>query len=209
LFVTRYSDKQQKRLKFLFPLLIFITFFTMLLSFADSFLKWLIFLGLFNITYILIYPFFFAVVLDKIEDKSASMIIREAMLNTGRAVGILAALLIFYTTGSLQFTFLIIGISPLVYMLVLSRKKVYIDEAYDPLAPVVKVYNGSKQVVAKVYAWGKVVKVKEFALNNVVVKAFTGTKWKTVSLRNISKARLNRFLSGKTSVLFKRMRKTE
>lgn len=207
LFVTRYSDRQQKRMKFLFPLLICLTLSTMLLSAADSLLEWTIFLGIFNIIYILTYPFFFAIVLDKVEDKSTSMITREALLNSGRTIGILIVAFVFKISGSLQPVFLFLGISPLVYMFILTRKKIYLDECYDPLSPVVKVYDNSRRVVAKVYAWGKVDKMREFALNKVKVKVYVGEKWRPLSLRRLSTIKINKLFTGRISFLSKMMRR--
>ena len=68
--------------------------------------------------------------------------------------------------------------------------------------PVVRVYNQSRNLVMKIYAWGKVVKIRDFDPNKAVAKAFNGAKWKRIPLSNLSKAKLNKFLSGRFSVIF-------
>ena len=203
LIVTRFSDKQHKRMKFLFPLLIFYAFFIFLLFFADNLITWLVFTALLSITQIIIYPFFFAVVLDKIQDKALGMVMREFMLNAGRVFGVGAVIVLLYVGLPLQYAFLASSIFPLMYLSLLLIKKTYIEEAYYPLSPVVKVYDKSKNLVGKAYSWGKVVTIKEFHPKDVTARVYTGTTWVTVSLKNLSKQAFNKILKGEVAQLKK------
>ena len=205
LFVTRFSDKQHKRMKFFFPLLVFLTLFTFSLAFADSLFKWVFVNALLGIASTLTYPFLYAILLDKIEDKSIAMITREFMINAGRVTGIAGIIIFGYLGLHLRHAFIFIGLSLVAYLVLLLWKGVYVEEAYYPLAPVAKVYDRSKNLVFKVYAWGKIVKIKEGA-KIVRARLYTGTKWVGVSLRRISTIAGNKLARGKTSHLFRKIR---
>ena len=205
IFVTRFSDKQQRRLKFFFPLLMFLAVFTLSLGFADTLVRWVIIASLIGMTSTLTYPFFFAVLLDKIEDKGIAMVIREYMLNVGRTFGILSMIIIFYLDIKFQYVFIVSGFSLLFYMMLLLRKDVYIEEAYYPLSPVAKVYDKSKNLVFKVYAWGKVDWIKEEE-KLVFARLYNGTKWVHVSLIKLGKRAVNNITKGKISSLSKKIK---
>jgi len=206
LIITRISDKQNKRLKFFFPILIALAVCTVLLTFSENIIQWMIFTAMFGITSTLAYPFFFAVVLDKIEDKTISMITREFMLNLGRAVGVSSVILLIWIDWPIKYLYIICGLSLLSYLYLLFIKRVYVDEAYHPLSPVVKVYDNSRNLVFKVYGWGKVIHLRELP-KKTTTKIFDGAKWITFSIKHIGEVTFNKLIKGKTSSLFRRMKK--
>jgi len=206
LIVTRFSDRQHKRLKFFFPLLLLLSLATLSLVYADSLIKWFIITASVSLISTITYPFFFAVVLDKIEDKSISMITREYMLNFGRTVGVAGILLFSYFKLPLRYPFLFFGLSLIAYLLFLFRKKTYVDEAYHPLSPVVKVYDKSRNLVFKVYGWGKVVQLRNIP-PKATTKIFDGARWITVSIKHIGEITFNKLTKGNIATLFRRMKK--
>ncbi|MBW2977535.1 hypothetical protein KY331_01700 [Candidatus Woesearchaeota archaeon] len=206
LFVTRMSDKNNQRLRFFFPFLLLLIAFTISLAFANSIIHWLVLTALFGMTSTVVYPFFFAVVLDKIEDKTISMITREFMLNSGRALGVALILLLVFLDIPVQYIYLFSGTSLVFYLAFLFTRKVYVDEAYHPLSPVVKVYDKSKKLAFKVYGWGKVTHVREI-FTKPTTKVFDGKKWITPHKKHIGEATLNKMAKGKTSTLFRKMKK--
>jgi hypothetical protein len=205
LIIVRFSDHQHQRLKFFFPLLILLSAGTLGLTFADSLSKWIIVTASIGIFSTLTYPFFFAVVLDKIEDKSISMITREYLLNSGRTAGITCIIFFYFLRLPLRYPFLLFGSSLVVYLLFLFKKGVYIDEAYHPLSPVVRVYNKSRKLVFKVYGWGKVVHLREIP-GKATARLFDGAKWITVSVKQIGERTFHhKIKKGDTSSVFKKM----
>ena len=86
------------------------------------------------------------------------------------------------------------------------RKGTYIEESYYPLSPVVKVYDKSKNVVFKVYSWGRVEKVKE-GDKIAGARLYTGTKWVSVSFKKLGQSTVNKLIKGRTSFLFKKIMK--
>lgn len=182
LFVTRFSDKQNKRLKYFFPFLIILAGAMIYLSRVDTFFMFIIISAVIGVMVTLTFPFFFAIVLDKIEDKTIAMITREFMLNFGRVCSILLILILMRYGLNFEYLFMFSGLSLVIYSILLFTKKVYIEEAYYPLSPVAKVYDKSKNLALKVYSWGKVVEVKG-AAKLMYAKLYTGTRWVDVSLR--------------------------
>jgi sulfite exporter TauE/SafE len=87
------------------------------------------------------YPFMFAIVLDKIEDKAAGMIAREFLLNAGRVLGYAVMLAIMAVTGTMRWAFLFTGGVLLLYPVLLIRKRHYSGENYEPLSPVTRLYG--------------------------------------------------------------------
>jgi hypothetical protein len=144
LIISRFSDKQARRLKYFFPFVTALALLTMSLSSAGTLGRWALLSGLVGIASTMTYPFLFAVVLDKIEDKAAGMIAREFMLNVGRVCGYLAMLVLMVTTGSMRWWFLFTGAALLVYPVLLLTKKLYVEEDYNPLLPVSKRYPTPK-----------------------------------------------------------------
>lgn len=207
LFVTKYSDKDGRRMRFFFPFLLFLAISTMSMALADNLGSWVILSALAGIFSTLTYPFFFAVLLDKIEDKVIGMVAREFFLNLGRvcAVGLLIGLM--YNGYELNTIFLFSGAVLLVYAGLLLWKKTYLEEAYYPLSPVAKVYDNGKNVVSKIYAWGKVVSVKE--AKAVGAKVFTGARWMEVSFKNLNKSTVNKILDGVVRPIFNKPKFTE
>jgi len=204
LFITKFSDIQQKRLKFFLPLVISLGLITLALSFMDTLIFFAITAGLLGIIRTLTYPFFFAVLLDKIEDKAVGMIVREFMLNAGRVIGVGVFLISIFFTGSMKLGFFILGITLLIYPVILISRKFYVEEAYNPLLPVAIVYHKGK-LAAKVYAHGGVKIIKDIPHNSkeVIVKTFNGTKWATKIVGNKSYNKLRKTFSGDIWILRK------
>jgi hypothetical protein len=144
LIVTRFSDKQRKRLKFFFPFVIALGALTMSLASATAFARWTVLSGAVGIAATMTYPFMFAIVLDRIEDKAAGMIAREFLLNAGRVAGYAVMLGIMALTGTMRWAFLFTGAALLLYPILLIRKRHYIDEGYDPLSPVTKLHVAAR-----------------------------------------------------------------
>jgi hypothetical protein len=106
LIVTRFSDRQRKRLKFFFPFVSALSLLTVSLASAGTFARWTVLSGMVAIASTMTYPFLFAIVLDRIEDKAAGMIAREFLLNAGRVAGYAVILTIMAMTGSLRWAFI-------------------------------------------------------------------------------------------------------
>jgi len=87
-------------------------------------------------------------VLDRIEDKAGAMIAREFVLNAGRVVGYLVIIGITAVTGSMAWGFLFTGLSLLVYPVLLVARKLYMDEDYNPLLPVRKLYEEGSRLIS-------------------------------------------------------------
>lgn len=130
LVVTRFSDRQRKRLKFFFPFVLALSVLTMSLASASTFARWTLLSGVVGVASTMTYPFLFAIVLDRIEDKAAGMIAREFLLNAGRVIGYAVILLIMASSGSLRWAFLFTGATLLAYPAILVRKRHYVDENY-------------------------------------------------------------------------------
>lgn len=201
-FVTRFSDKQHKRMKFFFPLLLLLIVFTTYLSLADNFVQWVLFASLVNVVATLVFPFFYSVVLDRIDDLFTGLVIREFFLNAGRLAGFVGMVLMGYF--GIPHPFLVPALGLIVYMTTLFWRGVYVEEAYYPLSPVVKMYDGSKNLVLKVYAWGKVEKLAETPII-MTTTLFTGVRWMTVSAAKLSKTALDKLKKGVISQLFKKI----
>ncbi|MBN1386039.1 MFS transporter [Candidatus Woesearchaeota archaeon] len=197
--VTRISDKDNKRMKFFFPLLIFLIAAMINLFFADSVEKWLIATALLGFLQTLIYPFFLAVVLDKVEDKSTSLIIREFMLGLGRAFSASVLVVMLFFGFPFPLFFIFTSLIMLAYLALLIIKGVYFEEAYYPLSPVVKLYNGSKKLVANIYPWGQVQKLSSFP-KRFFLHFYNGSRW--VRSKSISRSTENSIIKGRTSGLF-------
>jgi hypothetical protein len=212
LFVTRFSDRQQKRLRYFFPLVTLLALITMSLAFMDSLAKWILAVGLLGIIRTITYPFFFAVLLDKIEDKAVGMIAREFMLNAGRVFGVLIFILVLSFTGTMRYGFLILGSFLLVYPALLIARKVYIEEAYHPLLPVAMVYQKGR-LAAKVYAHGgfKVMRDVSLRSRDIFVRTFDGTRWATKPVGNKKYSSLRKMFSGDQWILrkLKKIEKSE
>jgi hypothetical protein len=148
LIVTRISDRQARRLKYFFPFVIALAFLTMSLAAARTLGQWAVLSGLVGVASTMTYPFLFAVVLDRIKDKAGAMIAREFMLNAGRVAGYLAILLITALTGSMVWGFLFTGLSLLTYPVLLVARKLYMEEDYNPLLPVRKLYEEGRNLVS-------------------------------------------------------------
>lgn len=144
LIVTRFSDRQRKRLKFFFPFVVALAALTISLTSATTFRRWTILSGAVGIASTMTYPFMFAIVLDRIEDKAAGMIAREFLLNAGRVVGYAVMLGIMAVTGTMRWAFLFTGAVLLLYPVLLVKKRHYIDENYDLLSSVTRLYGASK-----------------------------------------------------------------
>ncbi|MFZ1946078.1 MAG: MFS transporter [bacterium] len=138
LIVTRFSDRQRKRLKFFFPFVIALAALTMSLASARTFGRWTALAGTVGVASTMTYPFMFAIVLDKIEDKAAGMIAREFLLNAGRVLGYVVMLAIMAATGTMRWAFLFTGGVLLLYPVLLVSKRHYSDENYEPLSPVAR-----------------------------------------------------------------------
>lgn len=204
LVITRFSDTNQKRLKYFFPFVISLALVTISFFFINSISSFAISAGLLGVASTLTYPFFFAVLLDKIEDKSAGMIMREFMLNSGRVFGVAVFLAALFYTGSMKFGFLFLGGMLLVYPALLLARKLYVEEAYQPLLPVAKVYAQGR-LAAKVYAHGGFEVMRDVSLKSrdVFVKTFDGTRWATKSVGNKSNTALRKMFSGDQWILRK------
>ena len=141
LIVSRFSDRQARRLKYFFPFVMALALLTMALSWAETLGRWTVLSGLVSVASTMTYPFLFAIVLDKIEDKAGGMIAREFMLNSGRVLGYAVMLALLVATGSMRWWFLFTGAALLVYPILLVAKKLYVEEDYHPLLAVTKVYS--------------------------------------------------------------------
>ena len=130
LVVTRFSDRQRKRLKFFFPFVSALALLTMSLASAGTFARWTVLSGVVGVASTMTYPFLFAIVLDRIEDKAAGMIAREFLLNAGRVLGYAVILVIMAFTGTLRWAFLFTGATLLAYPVLLLRKRHYVEENY-------------------------------------------------------------------------------
>jgi len=148
LIVTRLSDRQARRLKYFFPFVLALAVLTMSLASARTLGRWTVLSGLVGVASTLTYPFLFAVVLDRIEDKAGAMIAREFVLNAGRVVGYLVIIGITAVTGSMVWGFLFTGLSLLVYPVLLVARKLYMDEDYNPLLPVRKLYEEGSRLIS-------------------------------------------------------------
>jgi hypothetical protein len=144
LIITRFSDRQRRRLKYFFPFVTALALLTISLSSANTLARWAVLSGAVGVLSTMTYPFLFAVVLDKIEDKADGMIAREFMLNSGRVVGYAVILGIIALTGSVRPIFVFTGMSLLVYPIVLLTRRVYVEEAYDPFFAVARIYPGRR-----------------------------------------------------------------
>ncbi len=154
LIITRFSDRQARRLKYFFPFVTALGILTISLSSAGTLGRWTVLSGLVGIVSTMTYPFLFAVVLDKIEDKAGGMIAREFMLNVGRVFGYAVMLGLVALTGTMRWGFLFSGAVLLIYPALLLMKKIYVEEEYHPLLHVSKLYPGRKGVNSVSYASG-------------------------------------------------------
>jgi MFS family permease len=148
LIVTRLSDRQARRLKYFVPFVLALAVFTMSLATARTLGRWTVLSGLVGVASTMTYPFLFAVVLDRIKDKAGAMIAREFVLNAGRVVGYLVILVITAVSGSMVWGFLFTGLSLLVYPVLLLARKLYMEEDYNPLLPVRKLYEEGKNLMS-------------------------------------------------------------
>jgi hypothetical protein len=155
LIISRFSDRQARRLKYFFPFVTALAVLTISLSWAQSLGRWTVLSGLVGIASTMTYPFLFAVVLDKVEDRAAGMIAREFMLNAGRVVGYLVMLALVALTGTMRWWFLFTGSTLLVYPVLLVLKKIYIEEDYHPLLHITRIYAESKSLISAVYTSGR------------------------------------------------------
>jgi len=144
LIVSRFSDRQARRLKYFFPFVTALAILTMSLSFAGTLPRWALFSGLVGIASTMTYPFLFAIVLDKIEDKAGGMIAREFMLNAGRVFGYVVMLAILVATGTMRWWFLFTGGALLVYPVLLVAKRLYVEEDYHPLIDMARIYASTR-----------------------------------------------------------------
>jgi hypothetical protein len=134
LVISKISDNQNKRLKFFIPLLILLALSTISLAFTSTLFYWALFAALVSAFSAMAYPFFFAVVLDKIENKAESMIAREYIINTGRFFGILATLILIYSGIQFRYSYIFFGAALLIYtILLLFIKRTYSNEKYLPV----------------------------------------------------------------------------
>jgi predicted MFS family arabinose efflux permease len=136
LIVTRFSDRQRKRLKFFLPFVIMLGLLTVSLVSAGTFGRWAALSGVVGVASTMTYPFMFAIVLDKIKDKAGGMIAREFLLNAGRVFGYGVMLGIMAITGTMRWAFLFTGAALLLYPILLIRKRHYIEENYDLFSPI-------------------------------------------------------------------------
>lgn len=204
LFVTKFSDAQHKRMKFFFPLVTALGLVTLAIAFVESFALFAVTAGMMGVIRTITYPFFFAIILDRIHDKTAGMIVREFMLNSGRVAGVMVFLAVILFSGSMRWGFLILGSVLLVYPVLLLTRNFYVEEAYNPLMPVALIYNRGR-VAAKVYAHGGVEKIRHIpeSSRDVIVRTFNGTRWVTKAVSNKSYHALRSMFSGDAWILRK------
>jgi|GEM_PF-2489968 len=97
-FMARHSDKKQKRIVYLAPLLLAMAVNVLAMGLAGSFVIWIVLITLFSALYTVSYSMRLALIMDRKKTDMGFWTAREAIMNAGRFVTLsMAAILLYFS----------------------------------------------------------------------------------------------------------------
>lgn len=123
--LSRLADKYKNRSIFIYPATIFLSAFTIVAAFTDTWWSWSIIVGILSFFRGMSNPLMTTVVIDTKKDLHDAMLGREYLLNVGRVAGIICSIILYYLFHDFRYALFMVGIVASFYPVVLFSTKVY------------------------------------------------------------------------------------